>query len=371
MSKLRVAIVGLGFGMQFIPIYQEFSDTECVAVCRRDVEKLNECGDRFGVSKRYSDYGKMLEDPEIDAVHINSDINSHGWMTIAALKAGKHVASTVGMAMTREECEEIVRLEESSGLVYMMMETAVYTREFLYFKKLYESGKIGRLQFLRGSHIQNMSMPGWPDYWYGMPPMYYPTHAVAPLSEILNSPVKAVRCEGSGRIREEYAKKHGSPFAVESAHLTFADSDVKGEITRSLFDTIRQYRESFDFYGSEMSFEWEQCVEEKPVIFTGLEDAERVQVPDTDVMLPASIARFARKHNTADQTIASFIQGSDHGGSHPHMVHEFVNAVKENRRSWISARVGANWTIAGLFAHESAMRGGERIEMPEFTQFKR
>lgn len=369
MDKVRVAVVGLGFGGEFVPIYKAWDKTECVAVCRRDSEKLNAFADEFDIPKRYTDYRKMLKDPEIDAVHINSDLNSHGWMAIEALKAGKHVASTVTMSLKMDECEEIVRLEKETGKVYMMMETSVYTREYLYFKKLYEAGEIGRLQFLRGSHQQNMSLPGWPSYWYGLPPMWYPTHAVGPLSDVLNKPVSQVRCIGSGRINEEYIAQYNSPFAAESMQLKFKDSDVCGEVTRTLFDTIRQYRESFDFYGTKKSFEWEQCVGEHPVIHTGFEDAQHVEVPDTDHMLPEQIARFALKNQIIDDQHVSFIQGDGHGGSHPHLVREWISAILENRPAHVNARVSANWTVVGLLAHESAMRGGEILDMPEWAMF--
>lgn len=368
MEKVRVAVVGLNFGSAFVPIYQAWDKTECVAVCRRDAKKLNEFADEHGIAKRYTDYMELLKDPEIDAVHINSDLESHGWMAIEALKAGKHVASTVTMSLKMEECEEIVRLEKETGKVYMMMETAIYTREFLYFKQLYEAGEIGKLQFLRGSHQQNMSMPGWPSYWYGMPPMWYGSHAAAPLSEILGRPITEVRCIGSGRISEQYAGDYGSPFAAESMHIKFKDSDVMGEVTRTLFDTVRQYRESFDFYGSKKTFEWQQCADENPVIFSGFEDAERVRVPDTDGYLPAQIAPFA-KRRVISEDLVSFIQGDDHGGSHPHLVHEWISAILEGRPAHVNARVAANWTVVGMLAHESAMNDGRAMEMPSWTQY--
>ena len=368
-DKVGVAVVGLGFGGEFVPIYQAYEKTECVAVCRRNEAELNKFADELGVEKRYTDYDELLKDPDIDAVHINTDLLSHYSFVEKALKAGKHVASTVPMGMTVVECENICKLEKETGKVYMLMETSVYTREFLYFKDMYEKGEVGRLQFLRGSHQQNMGLPGWPSYWYGMPPMHYPTHAIAPLSEILQKPIKTIRCIGSGRIQEEYIPQYNSPFAAESVQLTFADTDVQGEVTRTLFNTIRQYRESFDFYGSKKSFEWEQCVGEGPVIYTGYEDAEHVHVPDTDWMLPASIGKFALKNQIIDKEHVSFIQGDGHGGSHPHMVYEFINAILENRPAHINSTVAANWNVAGILAHESAMRGGEIIEMPEFTQF--
>ena len=77
-----------------------------------------------------------------------------------ALKAGKHVACTVPMATTVEECEEIVRLTKEKGLTYMMMETVVYAREFLFMKELYDKGELGKLQFIKASHQQDMD--GWP-----------------------------------------------------------------------------------------------------------------------------------------------------------------------------------------------------------------
>ena len=71
-KKIRVAIVGLGFGAEFIPIYQRHPNAEMYAICRRDRTELDATGDRFGVTVRYTDYDALLADPNVDAVHINS-----------------------------------------------------------------------------------------------------------------------------------------------------------------------------------------------------------------------------------------------------------------------------------------------------------
>jgi hypothetical protein len=60
----------------------------------------------------------------------------------------------------------------------------------------------------------------------------------------------------------------------------------------------------------------------------------------------------------------SFIQGAGHGGSHPHLSHEWITAIRENRESYVDARRAANWTMTGICAHDSAMKGGKRIEIP-------
>ena len=84
------AIVGLGFGAEFIPIYQRHPDVNIAAICRRDEAKLCEMGAAFGIEKCYAKYDELLADPAIDFVHINSPIPDHAWMSIEALRAGQH-----------------------------------------------------------------------------------------------------------------------------------------------------------------------------------------------------------------------------------------------------------------------------------------
>ena len=158
--KIRVAIVGLGFGAEFIPIYQKHPYAEMYAICRRSQKDLDECGDRWGIKARYTTLEQVLADPNVDAVHVNSPIGDHAPQSLAALQAGKHVACTVPMATTVEECKALVEAQRKSGKVYMMMETVVYSREYLFAKELYDKGELGRIQFLRGSHQQDME--GWP-----------------------------------------------------------------------------------------------------------------------------------------------------------------------------------------------------------------
>ncbi len=364
--KINVAIVGLGFGAEFIPIYQAHPNANLYAICRRSKDKLDEIGDAFGVEKRYTSFNKLLKDPAVEAVHINTPIPDHAPQAIAALKAGKHVACTVPMATTVAQCKKIVELAAQTGLKYMMMETTVYSREFLFVKEMYQKGELGRLQFLRASHQQEMA--GWPGYWEGLPPMHYATHCVGPCLGLAGKEAEAVSCLGSGRIDEPLIAKYGSPFAVETCHIMLKDSDLAAEITRSLFNTARQYRESFDVYGSKKSFEWTQIEHEDPVVFTG-ETPQRVKVPDYAHLLPEPIRRFTTKgvYDADGAKHLSFIQGSGHGGSHPHLVHEFLSALVEDRQPFPNAVQSANWTCVGILAHQSAMRGGRIVKMPAFA----
>jgi predicted dehydrogenase len=370
-NKINVAIVGLGFGAEFIPIYQKYNSANLVAICQRNKEKMDEIGDAFGIEKRYTSFDELLLDPDIDAVHINTPIPEHGIQSIKALKAGKHVACTVPMATTVEECEEIVRLTKETGLTYMMMETVVYAREFLFMKEMYESGELGKVQFLKASHQQDMD--GWPGYWPGLPPMHYATHCVGPVLALTRAEAAYVSCFGSGTIREEMHAHYNSPFAVQTTHIKFKDSDVSAQVYRSLFDVARQYRESFEVYGTKKSVEW-PLIEHKPLIVhtakkPEAEIPEEVSCPDFAKLLPEEIQAFTTGgvYDSDDNQHLSFTQGAGHGGSHPHLVHEFVNSLIDNSQPYPNAIQSANITCVGILAHESALKGGELIKLPEFT----
>lgn len=370
-KQLNIAIAGLGFGAEFIPIFQKYKAANLVAICQRTKSKLDEIGDTYGIDKRYTSYDEMILDPEIDAVHINTPIPNHGEQSIKALKAGKHVACTVPMATTVEECEEIVTLTKETGLTYMMMETVVYAREFLFMKELYETGELGKVQFLKASHQQDMD--GWPNYWPGLPPMHYATHCVGPVLGLTRGEAEYVSCFGSGTIREELHKHYNSPFAVETTHIKFKDSDLSAQIYRSLFDVARQYRESFEVYGSKKSVEW-PLIEHRPlVVHTAKkpehEIPEEVSCPDFAKLLPEEIQRFTTQgvYDLDDNTHLSFTQGAGHGGSHPHLVHAFVDAVLNGYQPYPNAVQSANITCVGILAHESALKGGEIIKLPDFT----
>lgn len=369
--KIKVAIIGLGFGAEFIPIYKKHPNAELVAVCQRNEAKLNEIANAFNIDKRYISYEELLKDDEIDAVHINTPIPNHGEQSIMALKAGKHVACTVPMATTVEECKQIVELTEETGLTYMMMETVVYAREFLYMKELYDNGELGKVQFLKASHQQDMD--GWPNYWPGLPPMHYATHCVGPVLGLTRDEAEYVSCFGSGTIREELIKEYNSPYAVETTHIKFRNSDLSAQVYRSLFDVARQYRESIEVYGSKKSVEW-PLIEGKPlVVHTAKkpepEIPEEVDSPDFAKLLPKEIQTFTTQgvYDEDDNQHLSFTQGAGHGGSHPHLVHAFVDSLIQGTSPYPNARQSANITCVGILSHESAMKGGEIIKLPSFT----
>jgi len=351
-EKVRVALAGLRFGAEFIPIYLHHPDVEHLGIVDTNPDVLREQGDKFEVERRHGSLDEVLGSGEYAAVHLVTPIPIHAEQAIAVLEAGLHCACTVPMATSLDDLRAILAAQRKSGKNYMMMETAVYTREFLFAKGLLEGGELGRIQFLRGAHYQDME--GWPPYWMGLPPMYYATHAVSPCLCLAGTRAAEVHCYGSGVMRDELHEPYGNPFPVETAIFKLAATDVCMEITRSLFQTGRDYTESFNVYGEKGTFEWQQLEkEEEPVVFRVTHDCsttgQHVPVPDRQDLLPPEIARFTRRGVYDESTPhLSFLQGGGHGGSHPHLVHEFVRSIVEDRPPAIDVTTAADWTAAGI-----------------------
>src|SRR5690349_10653016 len=103
MNKLRVAVVGLGFGAEFVPIYLDHPLVESVAICDQDELRLQRTGDRFGIERRFKDVAEVIQSGAVDAVHLVSGIPDHARQAAAVLDSGKHCACTVPMATSIAE----------------------------------------------------------------------------------------------------------------------------------------------------------------------------------------------------------------------------------------------------------------------------
>ena len=375
MQKLSVVLCGLGFGGAFAPIYHDHPDVRFIGLFDTDTEKLERTSKEMGIPRIYHSYEEVLNDPEVDAVHLVTPIPLHEKQAVMALESGRHVASTVPMSLTTEGIREIVRAKKRSGKIYMLMETTLYTRQFLNALELYKSGKLGRIQLLRGCHYQDME--NWPEYWLGLPPMYYATHAMSPIAALAGSRIEKVVCFGSGTMRPELRCRYGNPFPAETALLRF-ENGLAGEVTRTLFETARAYLEGFNVYGSEASLEW-GFKDADDLIMTRLEVKDRrgsgtpcesLKSPAVFGNLPEPIRRYTLAAGQYDPTRPeeSLTGGAagGHHGSHPHLVHEFVCSALEAREPAISLDFACNVSAAGILAHASALAGGKEIEIPRF-----
>lgn len=379
-APLNIAVVGLGFGEDFLPIYRAHPAVGNIAIVDTSRERLDEVGERHGIDDRFENYDDVLASPDWDAVHILAPVRFHEDYAVAALDAGKHCACAVPMATTIDGLRRIVRTARDSGRTYMMMETSAYGREYLLAKQLYDTGALGALSYYEGFHIQNLD--GYPEYWRGFPPMHYSTHAVSPILALTGARVSRVTAHGSGRLTEDRRNSaYGNPFPTQIGLFELEDVDALASITMSFFQTARSYTEGFRLYGSEASIEWPSLEHEPMRVFrlqeldpdqpsTGLRGRRSVVSDavflDSSSLLPPELAGFADDFEVSPANGEDpFVKKAEHGGSHPYLVHEFVSSIVEGREPYINAVRSADWTAPGICAHESALRG-EPVEVPRF-----
>ena len=124
----------------------------------------------------------------------------------------------------------------------------------------------------------------------------------------------------------------------------------------------------YDVFDADTGIEWTLVEHEEHVLHTAKkpepEIPTKVKVPDFAHLLPEPIRPFTRSIQDAEHL--SFLQGSGHGGSHPHLAHEFLTALVEDRECYPNAVKSANWTCVGLCAHESALAGGKIVKLNKF-----
>ena len=173
-GRCKVVLVGLGFGGAFAPIWKDHPAVTSFGICDLDRGLAEKVAKLYGIESVYDSFEDVLADPEVDAVHLVTTIpGTTQPRRCACCAPGSTAPARCPMATSLEDVQAILDAERESGKHFMMMETTLYTYQFRYVQKMLRSGEMGRIQFLRGSHYQDME--NWPAYWKGLPPFWYGT----------------------------------------------------------------------------------------------------------------------------------------------------------------------------------------------------
>lgn len=143
---IKIGIIGCGRIAQtrHIPEYASSTDADLYGFFDVNQKRAESLADQYG-GKVYLSYEEMLEDPEIDAVSVMTPNYTHAEISIAALRAGKHVLCEKPMAVTLEECEAMAEAAKLSGKKLMIGQNQRLTPAHKKVKALIESGKIGEV----------------------------------------------------------------------------------------------------------------------------------------------------------------------------------------------------------------------------------
>jgi predicted dehydrogenase len=150
MKTIRVAIVGCGRISDLHELgYRGREDARIVAVCDTKRKNARSKAKAWNVDKVYTDYQKLLADPDIDLVELLVPHHLHAEMTVAACQAGKHVSVQKPMALTVAEADQMIKAAGQAGVTLRVYENFVFYEPHVRARQMIEAGEIGEPQMIR------------------------------------------------------------------------------------------------------------------------------------------------------------------------------------------------------------------------------
>jgi len=346
--KIKVGIAGYGvckFGAAFS--FQDHPNVKVVAVTDLIPERCRGLAKACRCEKTYPSLEEMVKDDEIEAIFCATDAPHHAEHCILVMNHGKHAATAVpAVHGSVQQAHQLFETVKKTGLTYMMFETSCYHDALYAMRELYNAGRLGKIMYSEGEYYHYMgkgdvlqtpagSYKGWR---IGLPPQWYPTHSNAYYCGVTGGSFTDVTCLAMPSTLETFgasANAYNNLFATEVA--LFRTSE--GGMSRMAV--------SWDSpgHGGEMG----RVRGEKGTIydgkFLGLEATALPLKPP----LPPTVDTGA------------------HGGSHGHLSNEFIMAILENRKPLVDVTMALNMSVSGVIAHQSAMKDGETLKIPQFV----
>lgn len=341
--KVRVGIVGYGvcgFGAAFG--FQDHPNVEVVAVADLNPEARAKLAEACRCGKTFESAEAMLQDDIVEAVFIATDAPSHARLSIAALRSGKHVASTVPAVFgSLDDAQALNCAVKETGLKYMMFETSCFHVAVHSMRQMYQAGDLGRIIYAEGEYYHYFAEPmaAYGHWRTGLVPQWYPTHAMAYYVGVTDGSFTEVSCAGVRSELEQFKpenNRYANPFGTEIALLRTGDGAAARMVVS--WDTPGSGGEQGRIRAENGSFDR---------VFRSVKGEEAAPVARPP--LPPRMAR------------------GDHGGSHGYLTDEFIEAILLDRTPLVHVAQALNMTVAGIVAHQSALRDGELMKIPQFN----
>ncbi|HEO71991.1 MAG TPA: Gfo/Idh/MocA family oxidoreductase [Candidatus Hydrogenedentes bacterium] len=342
--RLRVGVVGFGvcqFGAAFG--FQDHPNVEIVAVSDLIPERCEGLAQACRCDKTYPSLEELIKDDSIEAVFVATDAPSHARHCIDVMKHGKHVATAVPAAFgSLEEADAVYQAVKETGLTYMMFETSTFHNEAYAMREIYNAGGFGKLVYCEGEYNHYMDTPidSYKGWRIGVPPQWYPTHSNAYYVTISGGSFTEVSCMGIPSIVDHLRPENNiykNPFGSEIALFRTSEGGMARMAVS--WDTPGFGAEAGRVRGQKGSMYGMQ--------YDGIADISAVSLDKPP--LPPTVG------------------AGGHGGSHGYLMNEFVTAILEERKPLVDIAWSLNMTVAGIVAHESALKDGELLKIPQYA----
>lgn len=366
--QVHIGIVGGGFGAEF----QWHLHPDCVveAVCDIRPDRLQRLSEVYRCPNRYRSYAEMLRHPQLNAVAVFTPPPLHVWMAIEAMKVGKHVISAVPAGLSEDELERLLATVKSTGLRYMMAETSYYRPEIITCREMAEREEFGTVFYSEAEYHHEGLLQlmyddrGLPTWRYGFPPMLYPTHCLGMIVPVTRERMTEVQAVGWGDGNEILATNlYGNPFWNTTAFFKTS----AGHSTRiSVFWHVAAGgTERAQFYGDRASYMMERP-EGQPNTIVRISKDGRTSLDSNGYPQGKVNIQPFKQPNYWERLPGPLRVPSGHGGSHTFLTHEFVSAVMEDRQPAVNVWEAVAYTLPGIIAHQSALKGGEPRKVKDY-----
>jgi len=389
---IRVGIAGVGsFADCFVPLFKHHPDVENVVLCDLDAEKLSAKCAKFDITDRCASLDALCA-MDVDAIAIITQHHLHGPQAVQALNAGKHVYSAVPSAISLEEVTKLVRTVEETGKVYMIGETSYYYPCAIYCRKRFNDGDFGHIVYGEGEYYHDYvhgmyDVAKWRhgkdwEKYFGMPPMFYPTHSTSMIVSVTGA--HATHVSGMGFVDRHpdnlFARKDNvwkNPFSNETMLCRMSDGSTArisefrrighpGTVGMSLYGTEASYEEHVNSQ-TWLTKSHSTCVDLSEEL-----KCKRIPVTDDDGNMSKVTSADGTHHDVSNVHPVHLLPreftglSNGHNGSHQFLVHDFISACVTGKTPPNNVWAAPRYLVPGLIAHESALKGGELMEVPDF-----
>jgi len=365
---VRMGIVGGGFGATFQ--WHLHPEARVTAVCDVRPDRLRRLAEAYRCGATYANFREFLRHRELDAVGVFTPAPLHAWMAIEAMKAGKHVLSAVPAGMSLEELERLLEAVKRTGLRYMMAETSYYRPEIITCRQWAAEGRFGTIFYSEAEYHHEGLLAlmfderGLPTWRHGFPPMLYPTHSTGMVVPVTGERLVEVQAIGWGDGHEVLqTNQYKNPFWNTTGF--FKTSRGHASRIAVCWHVAAGGVERGAFYGDRLSYIMARP-EGSPNTVVRIAQGGRT-VLDADGYPQGSvlIEAFAQP-NHQERLPEPLRVKTGHGGSHAFITHEFVRAILEDRHPEVNVWEATAYTLPGIIAHQSALRGGEPLKIPDY-----
>jgi len=369
--KIHMGIVGGGFGCSFQ--WHEHPDCVVEAVSDLRPERRDRLMKTYRCSKSYDSLAELVKDKKIDAVAIFTEGPNHVRHVTEVMQHGKHAISAVPATMGGgvAEAERLLAAVKQYGLTYMMAETSYYRQPTISVRQFHEQGKFGHLFYSEAEYqhpgLESLYWENGKRTWrYGIAPMHYPTHCTAFLVGVTGERLTEVTCHGWGDDSPICKDNvYGNPFWNESA--MFKTDKGHGFRVNVWWKGAHRGTERAQWIGDKMSFYCGDPNGLGPMIIRSA--AGRQEKDDAGFVrnLPEKENYDQPQWWKTDMLPEPLRHDTGHDGSHTFLTHEFIDALTHSRKPTVNVVEALAYTVPGIVAHESALRGGELLKVPQLV----